>query len=116
LAIIAGDALGNFHFVISSWIAAAVAMIALAAMLRGRTTLALNAAYLALAIAAAACVANVLHPPLRTDSIATLADGSPVTIEGRLVRETEREAYGERLYVAVTRAAKKGEPPRPMRG
>ncbi|HSU91191.1 MAG TPA: ComEC family competence protein [Sporolactobacillaceae bacterium] len=116
LAIVAGDALGNFHFVISSWIAVSVGLVAFSAMLRGRTALGLAAAYLAIAIAAAACVADVLNPPLRPDSIATLIDGSPVTIEGHLVRETEREPYGERLYVAVTRAAKKGEPARPMRG
>jgi hypothetical protein len=93
-----------------------VSIIALAAMLRGRTSLGLAAAYLSIAICTAACVANVLDPPLRPDSIATLADGSPITIEGRLVRETEREAYGERLYVAVARAAEKGAPLRSIRG
>ncbi|HWN57976.1 MAG TPA: ComEC family competence protein, partial [Methylomirabilota bacterium] len=114
--IIAGDALGNFHFVISSWLAVPVAIIALASMLRHRTSFGLGAAYIAIAIAAAASVANLLDPPPRPDSIATMGDGSPVTIEGRLVRETERETYGERLYVAITRAAKKGAPARPMRG
>jgi competence protein ComEC len=116
LAIIAGDALGNFHVVISSWLAVPVAVIALGAMLAGRTTFGLAAAYLAIAIAATATVAHILDPPLRPDSIATLADSSPVTIEGRLFRETEREAYGERLYVAVARAAEKAGTPRPMRG
>jgi competence protein ComEC len=85
-------------------------------MLRRLTSLGLAAAYLAIAIAAAACVANVLNPSRRTDSITSLPDASPVTIEGRLVRETEREAYGERLYVAVTSAAEKGGALRPMRG
>ena len=93
-----------------------VAVIALAAMLRERTSLGLGAAYLAIAIAAAASVANVLDPSLQADSIVTLTDGSPVTIEGRLVRETERVAYGERMYVAVIRAAEKGQPLGPMRG
>jgi competence protein ComEC len=93
-----------------------LAIIALAAMLRGRTTLGLATAYLAIAIAAAACVTQILDPPRRTDSITTLADGAAVTIEGRLVRETEREAYGERLYVAVASAAPKGDAARPMRG
>ncbi len=116
LAIIAGDALGNFHVVISLWLAVPVAVVALGAMLAGRTTFGLAAAYLAIAIAATATVAHILDPPLRPDSIATLGDSSPVTIEGRLFRETEREAYGERLYVAVARAAEKAGTLRPMHG
>jgi competence protein ComEC len=85
-------------------------------MLQRRTTLGLAAAYLAIMIAATASVARVLDPPMRPDRITTLVDGSPVTIEGRLFRETEREPYGERLYVAVTQAEEKNEPLRSMRG
>ncbi len=85
-------------------------------MLRRRRAFGLAAPYLAIAIAAAASVAQILDPPRRTDSIASLADGSPVTIEGRIVREAERETYGERLYVAVARVAEKGGAARPMRG
>jgi competence protein ComEC len=85
-------------------------------MLARRTTLGLAAAYLAIALAATVSVARVLDPPRRPYSISTFSDGSPVTIEGRLFRETEREAYGDRLYVAVARAAEKGGALRPMRG
>jgi competence protein ComEC len=92
------------------------AVIALAAMLSRRTTLGLAAAYLAITIAATASVARVLDPPERPNSIRTLADSSPVTIEGQIFREIEREAYGDRLYVTVARAAEKGGALRPMRG
>lgn len=85
-------------------------------MLAERTTLGLAAAYVALGLTATASAGNVLAPPIRPDSIATLADSSPVTIEGRLFRETEREAYGERLYVAVARASERSGALRPMRG
>ncbi len=116
LAIVAGDALGNFHVVVSTWMAVPIAFLALAAMLAGRTTLGLLTAYLAIAIAATASVANVLATPTQLNSIRTLADSSPVTIEGRLFRETEREAYGERVYVAVERATERGGALQSMRG
>jgi competence protein/uncharacterized protein DUF4131 len=66
------------------------------------------AAYLAIAIAANAGVAHVLNPSRTPDSIARMADGSRVTIEGRLYRESEHEAYGDRIFVAVERAAEQG--------
>ena len=37
-----------------------------------------------------------------------MVEGSRVTIEGRVFRETEHEAYGDRLYVKVGRAAEQG--------
>ncbi len=38
-----------------------------------------------------------------------MVEGSRVTIEGRVYRGIEHEAYGDRLYVAVERAAEKGD-------
>ena len=107
IAIVAGDALGNFHVASSLSLALALAALALGAFLAARRTLGLAAAYLALALAASAAVANVLEPR-EAHGIAAMADGSRITIEGHLYRETEREAYGDRLYVAVERAAEQG--------
>ena len=113
---VAGDALGNFHFTISLWPALLVAAFALGAMLSSRSTLGLVCSYLAIALAANAAVANVLAPPHSEHSIANMVEGSRVTIEGSVYREIEREAYGDRLYVKVERAAEQSEPMSPSVG
>jgi competence protein ComEC len=108
VAVVGGDALGNCHVAIPLWLGLAVATLAFAAFLAARPTLGLAAAYLAIALAAMAAVANVLEPPREPHSIATMVEGSRVTIEGRVYREVEHEAYGDRLYVKVERAAEQG--------
>jgi competence protein ComEC len=108
IAIVAGDALGNFHFAISPWFALAVAALALGSLLAARPALGVLATYLAIALAANVAVARVLLPPRDSHSITAMIEGSRVTIEGSVYRETEHEAYGDRLYVAVEQAAKQG--------
>ena len=109
VAVVSGDALGNFHVSIPLWLALAVAILALGAFLAARPTLGLGAAYFALAVAATAAVANVLEPVRPLHSVAAMLDGSRVTIEGRVCREVEHEAYGDRIYVKVERAAGRGD-------
>jgi len=108
IAVVAGDALGNFHLAIPLWLASTLALVALGAFLSSRRTLGLAVAYLAIAMTANVAVANMLEPQRSTHSVAAMVEGSRVTIEGRVYRETEHEAYGDRLYVAVERAAGKG--------
>jgi competence protein ComEC len=116
ISVAVGDALGNLHLTIPIPLAVALGALALGAFLAARPTLGLAAAYLALAVAAAAAVASVLDPPRTPNGIVAMADGSRVTVEGRLYREMEREAYGERLYLAVKRAAAGGGAMRPSSG
>ena len=80
-AIVAGDALGNFHYAISPWLAWTVAGLSLCAFLAARRTLGLAVAYLAMALAANVAVANMLEPRHDRGSVATMTDGSRVTIE-----------------------------------
>ncbi len=108
VAVVAGDALGNFHFAAPMWLAFTFAVIALGAFLTSRRTLGLAAAYLAIAMTANLAVANVLDPRHFAPSVVGMVDGSRVTIEGRVYREAEREAYGDRIYVTVERAARRG--------
>ncbi|MFZ0677396.1 DNA internalization-related competence protein ComEC/Rec2 [Candidatus Binatus sp.] len=108
IAIVTGDALGNFHVAIPLWLEWTLALVALVAFLRSRRTLGLSATYLAIVIAANVAVANVLEPPRKPHGIATMVEGSRVAIEGRVYRETEHEAYGDRIYVKVARAAEQG--------
>ncbi len=89
-------------------LALAAAGLALGAFLAARRTLGLAAAYLALALAATVAVTNVLDPPRVAHGVATMVEGSRITVEGHLYRESEREAYGDRLYVRVERAAENG--------
>ncbi|MGP0083983.1 MAG: DNA internalization-related competence protein ComEC/Rec2 [Steroidobacteraceae bacterium] len=103
-----GDALGNFHVAIPLPLAWALSVLALGAFLAARRTLGLAAAYVALSLTATVAVANVLDPPRESHGIATMVDGSRVTIEGHMYREIEREAYGDRLYVRIDRAAEHG--------
>ncbi len=108
ISIVTGDALGNFHVAIPLWLASTLALVALGAFLSSRRTLGLVAAYLAIVLAADVAVANVLEPPRNAHSVATMVEGSRVTIEGRVYRETEHEAHGDRLYVKVEGAAEQG--------
>jgi competence protein ComEC len=116
VAVAGGDALGSFHVAIPLWLASTIALFALGAFLGSRRALGLAAAYLAIAMTANAAVANVLARPHRPGSIATLVDGSRVAIEGRVYRETEREPYGNRFYLAVERAAQRGGTMLPSNG
>ena len=115
-AIVTGDALGNFHLAIPLWLASTLAVVALGSFLASRRTLGLVVAYLAIAMTANVAVANILEPSHLAHSIAAMIDGSRVTIEGRVYRETEHEAYGARLYVRVDRAAEKGAAMLPSSG
>ena len=108
ISIVTGDALGNFHVAIPLWLASTLALVALGAFLSSRRALGLIAAYVAIVFAANVAVANVLEPPRDVHSVATMVEGSRVTIEGRVYRETEHEAYGDRMYVKITRAAEQG--------
>ncbi len=105
---VTGDALGNYHVAIPFWLASAVALIALGAFLSSRRTVGIATAYLAIVLAADVAVANVLGPPLRAHSVRTMVEGSRVTVEGLIYRETEHEPYGDRIYVKVERAAEQG--------
>ena len=60
VALVAGDALGNFHIATPLWLASVLALIALAAFLTARPALGLGAAYLAIAMTANVAVANML--------------------------------------------------------
>lgn len=116
ISIVAGDALGNFHVATPLWLASTLALLALGAFIASRRTLGLAAAYLAIAMAANAAVGNTLEPPHLPHSVVTMVEGSRVTIDGHVYRETEHEAYGDRIYVTVDRAAEKGSVMLPSSG
>ena len=63
VAIVTGDALGNFHLALPLWLASTLAVVALGSFLASRRTLGLVAAYLAIAMTANVAVANILEPP-----------------------------------------------------
>jgi uncharacterized protein DUF4131 len=108
IAIVAGDALGNLHVAMPLWPAIVFALMALAMFLSSRPMPGLAIAYVAIFLCAMAGVTRLLDPLPAPSSIRNFADGSTLTIEGRLYREPERETYGVRLYAAVNRTTQKG--------
>ncbi|HEY6417717.1 MAG TPA: ComEC/Rec2 family competence protein [Candidatus Binataceae bacterium] len=86
-------------------------MLALAAALAfigARRSLGLVLAYLAIAAGATIPARQLLDPPPNPASIRKFPDGSELTVEGTLVRETERMPDLTRLYVSLTRAGYEG--------
>lgn len=116
-AVIAGDAAGNLGVAIPLWIAAAIAFGAAALMAARRPVAGLIAAYMALAAAATIPISRLLNPTGGPYSLARFADGSTLTIVGRITREPERES-GDRtyLFVATTRAGATPDRLGPNRG
>ncbi|HUA35432.1 MAG TPA: DNA internalization-related competence protein ComEC/Rec2 [Candidatus Binataceae bacterium] len=104
IAIVAGDAAGNFHLYAPLWTSVALAFAMLVAMLARRPRLGLAAACLAIACAASVAVEGVLAPGVVPGAIRDFPDHAEVTIEGRVVREPEDMPGRERLYVEVERA------------
>ncbi|MDO8433165.1 MAG: DNA internalization-related competence protein ComEC/Rec2 [Candidatus Binatus sp.] len=91
------------------WPAIVLALIALMLLFASRPMIGLAIAYLAIFFCAASSVTRLFDPPRPPQSIRNFADGSHLTIEGRLYREPERETYGVRLYAAVNRAGERIE-------
>lgn len=102
LAIVAGDALGNFGLFVPIAIAGALALLAAACFVAARAGLGTALAVAAIAAAATAPVRYLLASA--SCGIAGYADATELTIEGRLVRQPER-SYGRlHLLVDVERA------------
>ncbi|HUO04667.1 MAG TPA: DNA internalization-related competence protein ComEC/Rec2 [Candidatus Binataceae bacterium] len=104
IAIVIGDAAGNWKILAPESLAVALGLISALAFYVRRRALGLMAAYAALACVATISPATLLDPPYSPDSIRNFADGSTATIAGIVIREPERERYGDRIYVKVERA------------
>ena len=74
VALVAGDALGNFHIATPLWLAPMLALIALAGFISARPALGLGAAYLAIAMTANVAVVNMLEPPRTTHSVTNMVE------------------------------------------
>ncbi len=104
-AIIIGDGAGNLGLAIPLWICAAFAAGAIASMAARRTAAGLIIAYAAIAGAATGPVARLLNPAHGPHSLYRFADGSSLTIVGRIAQEPEREPGGRTyLFVQLARA------------
>ncbi len=104
-AVVIGDGAGNLGLAIPFWICVALALGAAALMTARRAPAGLIVAYAALAGAATIPVALLLNPVSGSLSLDRFADGSSLTIVGRIARAPEREP-GSRtyLFVQVSRA------------
>lgn len=104
-AVVIGDGAGNLGLAIPFWICAALALGAAALMTARRTPAGLIFAYAAIAGAATIPIARLLNPASGPLSLGRFADGSSVTIVGRIAQAPEREPGGRTyLFVEVARA------------
>ncbi|HXW84241.1 MAG TPA: ComEC/Rec2 family competence protein, partial [Candidatus Binataceae bacterium] len=108
LAVLLGEGLGNFRIFAPGWLAVALLSVAGLAFVARYAALGLGAALLAIVAGSTCSVQLMLAPP--NVSIRQFPDGSPLTIEGCVIREPERVLERTRLYVAVERAAPPAQP------
>ena len=104
-AVLAGDALGNFHLSFPFWGGVAIAIAAALGFAARRASLGMALATLAIAAAAGVSVHDVLDLPRPASSIRRFGDGAKVVLEGRLAREAERYQGRLPLFLSVERAA-----------
>ncbi len=100
LAILAGDALGNFHVFFDLRLAVLLAVFATILFCVARPMAGLIAAFLAIAAAATVPVYHLLAPDLSPAGLHRFADDSTITLEGTIARAPERAGAG-RVYLFV---------------
>jgi competence protein ComEC len=104
-AVLIGDGAGNLGLAIPFWICVALAFGAASLMTARRAPAGLIVAYAAIAGAATIPIARLLNPASGPLSLDRFADGSSVTIVGRIAQAPEREPGGRTyLFVKVARA------------
>ena len=119
LAVVVGDALGNAGGFVPVWLATAVGATAAVTFLCGQRAAGMVLALLAMAGAATASVRPLLEPVNGPTSLNRFADDAVVTVEGYLIRATERvagERDRQRLYLRVERAGAPAAPLAPTAG
>lgn len=106
LAIIAGDALGNFRVFMPSWTAVAAAIISAAFFLCDRRLPGIVVALFGLVSAATLPVNQLLNPAFASQTIRGFPDGARVTLEGWLIRQPEPQEHERKyLYIDVQNGA-----------
>ncbi len=106
LAILAGDALGNFHVFFDLRLAVLLAVFATILFCVARPMAGLIAAFLAIAAAETVPVHHLLAPDLSPAGLHRFADDSTITLEGTIARAPERAGAGRvYLFVDVVRGA-----------
>jgi len=106
LAILAGDALGNFHVFFDLRLAVVLAAVATILFCASRPMAGLITAFLAIATAATVPVHHLLAPDLSPAGLHRFADDSTITLEGTIARAPEHVGASRTyLFVNSERAA-----------
>ncbi len=117
LGVIAGDALGNLHVFIPSWVAVAAATIATLLFAFRYRSVGMIAALFGLVSASTLPVSHLLAPNSNSQTVRRFADGTLLTVEGWLTREPEPQGGGRAyLYLDVQNAARPGSRMAPASG
>jgi competence protein ComEC len=116
-AVLAGDALGNFHFFVPLWIAVALTALSAGLFLVRRNAPAIVTALSAIVLAATAPVHQLLVPMRTATSLARFSDDSTITVEGQIVSSPEHVEWDRTyIYVHATRAGLTPESFKPASG
>ncbi len=105
IAVVVGDALGNFGFVVPFELAVCLSAVALGLFLIRAPGLAVAFALATIVRGMTEPVHRLMSPPIDAGSIRAFPEGAMLTVEGHLTREVERFPDKMRLYVSVDRAS-----------
>jgi competence protein ComEC len=116
IAIVAGDALGNFRIFFPLELACVLAGITLALFLCARRSAGVAVALVAIVAAMTVPVHQMLEPSADPLSLREFPDGTMVTVTGRLAREAEHFPDKTRIYLEADRMAEAVDDPTPVHG
>jgi hypothetical protein len=102
MALLGGDAIGNWHLFVPIWIVIAAAALALSLFLFNRPVLGMVVAIPGLICAATLPLHDLLEPDFSSQTVREFSDGAAVTLEGWVVRALEPQPGGHTyLYLDV---------------
>ncbi len=116
IAIVAGDALGNWRIFPPLWVSAALGAVAMLLFLAAYRGAGVAIALVAIISAATAPLHSMLAPAADPMSLRNFPEGAMLTVEGRLVREAERFPDKMRIYLDAERAWREPDHPIQVHG
>ncbi|MGH8013419.1 MAG: DNA internalization-related competence protein ComEC/Rec2 [Candidatus Binataceae bacterium] len=117
LAVVAGDAIGNYRIALPLWFALILGLVGAIAFIVKRPAVATGLALCAIMAAATIPAARILSPERGPDSLYRFADAAAITVKGRIVRAPEHPGEDRTyLFVDTTTAALESHRFKPVSG
>lgn len=116
IAVVGGDALGNYHIFFPLWMAVLAAVVAFGLFLVRRSGAGVAFALIGILLASTLPVRRVLTPYSGPESLRRFPAGTLLTVTGRLIRSPELFPRKTRIYVAASGAQTPNGQGLPVRG